>query len=263
MNRPEFLPTLAIAACALVLCASTFAAEPEATASAASASNTPDLKIREISATVFAIGDIRFDKAARSVTIPATASMRDGLAEYLLTTESGKAYESILQTKAEPLHIHAAMLLLGATASGTTDAAAPEHIDSASLAHAPKLTGDDVEIRVTWKENGTDRDLPGEALAENTKRRPRKNPAAATASTPWIYNGSRLFQGKLVVQLEGSIIALVTDPSALVNNPRPGHDDDHIWSPRKENLPPEGTPVEVTIRLLPKTGAKKGRPATP
>jgi hypothetical protein len=47
----------------------------------------------------------------------------------------------------------------------------------------------------------------------------------------------------------GSLISLVTDPVALVNNTGPGHDNDLIWTPNTNNLPPADVPVEVTIRL--------------
>jgi hypothetical protein len=49
--------------------------------------------------------------------------------------------------------------------------------------------------------------------------------------------------------MDGSIISLVTDPVALINNTGPGHDNDLIWEPNAANLPPPGVPVEVTVTL--------------
>jgi hypothetical protein len=37
----------------------------------------------------------------------------------------------------------------------------------------------------------------------------------------------------------------------VVNNPRPGHDNDQIWEGNTNNLPPLDTPVDVTFKLEP------------
>ena len=63
----------------------------------------------------------------------------------------------------------------------------------------------------------------------------------------WVYNGSLIVHNKFLAQMDGSIISLVTDPVALINNPAPGHDNDMIWEPNTTNLPPPQVPVEVTI----------------
>jgi hypothetical protein len=63
----------------------------------------------------------------------------------------------------------------------------------------------------------------------------------------WVYTGSIIVQNKFLAQMDGSIISLVTDPVALVNNIGPGHDNDLIWEPNAANLPPRDAPIEVTI----------------
>ena len=211
----------------------------------------PDLHIRELSENLFQLGEVRFDKNTKSAMFPATASLREGLAEYLIVTETGKAYESVLQTTATPFHIHAAMLLLGVKASGTATMEPPQQIDAAYLEHAPKLTGDEVEITVAWNAGGKEHRVAAEELIRNPTH------AGSKKTVPWLYTGSMLFEGKLLAQMEGSIAALVIDPAALINNPRPGNDDDHSWTVRTESLPPAGVTAEVTLRLLPQGQAKK------
>ena len=52
-----------------------------------------------------------------------------------------------------------------------------------------------------------------------------------------------------LAQKEGSIVSLIADPAALVNNPRPDRENDELWTLRTPKIPPVGTPVQVTIRL--------------
>ena len=111
--------------------------------------------------------------------------------------------------------------------------------------NAPGLKGDNVDILISWKEGADQRQIRAEEMIHN-----RISQAPMTIG-PWIYNGSSLYQKRFLAQTDGSIVALVTDPAALINNPRPGHDDDTLWSVQKEKVPAVGTPVEITIQLLP------------
>jgi hypothetical protein len=65
----------------------------------------------------------------------------------------------------------------------------------------------------------------------------------------WVYNGSLLEGHSFLAQREGSIVSLVTDPEALINNTGPGRDNDTIWTTRTNNLPLADVPLEVVIKL--------------
>ena len=54
----------------------------------------------------------------------------------------------------------------------------------------------------------------------------------------------------------GSVISLVKDPDAMINNPRPGNTDDKLWIANEKALPALGTQLEVRISLLNKTAAE-------
>jgi hypothetical protein len=58
------------------------------------------------------------------------------------------------------------------------------------------------------------------------------------SSGSWVYNGSLIVHNRFLAQMDGSIVSLVTDPVALINNVGPGHDNDMIWEPNPANLPP-------------------------
>ncbi|MDQ3622449.1 MAG: hypothetical protein M3463_08185, partial [Verrucomicrobiota bacterium] len=51
--------------------------------------------------------------------------------------------------------------------------------------------------------------------------------------------------------IEGLLAALVTNPSALINNPRKGNDSDLLWEVNESVLPQVDTPVQITVRLEP------------
>lgn len=189
------------------------------------------------------IGGVTLNKHERSVTFAAAVSMNEGLVEYALVVETGKAHESLLVTKTKPFDVHLAMLLLGVKPTREIDDAPPDHLTNASLEKMDGLTGDPVEITVAWKQGETARQAPLEEFISD------KETKAAMAQGPWIYTGSALYKKRFLAQTEGSIIALVIDPSALINNPRPGNRDDSIWMVQTKKTPPVGTPVEVTIKF--------------
>ena len=190
-------------------------------------------------------GKIRVDKKTRTVCFPATVNMTEGLLEYLLVTDQGKTHESLFVTTVSPFQMHVAMLLLGVNPTREISEPPPEQITAGSLKNAPGLKGDNVDILISWKEGADQRQIRAEEMIHN-----RISQAPMTIG-PWIYNGSALYQKRFLAQTDGSIVALVTDPAALINNPRPGHDDDTLWSVQKEKVPAVGTPVEITIQLLP------------
>ena len=197
--------------------------------------NTP--KIRQISPGIFEIGKVRLEKATRSVTFPAVVNMTEAIVEYLVVTGDGKVHESLLRTETVPKDIHVAMLLLDAKGAGTNMVPADP---------LKRIPGDPVNIEVSWKEKGKTKRLPAEKLIFNTQTKTNLSPG------PWIYNGSHVEDGVFLADPEGSIVSLITDPFALVNNPRPGRDNDDLCEVDSKAVPALDTPVEVRITLLKK-----------
>jgi hypothetical protein len=190
--------------------------------------------LKEISPGIFELGKVRLDQKRRCISFPAALNMNEALVEYLLVTSNGKTHESLLKTDAEPYHIHTAMLLLGA--KGSQNNAFPDD---------PKkpIPGDKVRIEFSWVEKAEKKTFRGEdwIVDQTTKER--------TSPGEWIYAGSRFEEGVFRAQQEGSIISLIEDPDALINNPRPGRDNDDNWRVHSAGLPPLNCAVEVTIYL--------------
>jgi hypothetical protein len=190
----------------------------------------------------FALGEVNLDKTNRTVTFPITINRIEGPMEYLLVSSHGKIHESIFRTAVKPEEIHIAMLLLGATEAGTNSIVKPPE-GPVSNPSKQILKGDPVTVTVKWKANGKEIEYPAEGMILNRKTE------AALKSGNWVYNGSVIWQGKFIASLEGSIVALITDQTALINNIAEGHDNDQIWAVKTNSLPPVGAELQMTFRL--------------
>jgi hypothetical protein len=202
--------------------------------------------IREIRPGILELGSIRLYRDRKSITFPAFLNMNEGIVEYLLVANSGKTHESVLRTEVDPYQIHVAMLLLGARGAGT---------NSFPDDPAQPTPGDLIDIEAAWTLQSQEHRRHGEDLVHNRKT------LQPLARGPWVYNGSRIVEGSFVAQLEGSIVSVITDPNALANNPRPGHEDDELWMVCSNGLPDLETPVMVTLHLLETNGLPRSGPA--
>ena len=201
------------------------------------------------------LGKVQLDREKHRASFPAVFNMSEGLLEYLLVGSKGKTHESLLRTEVEPAELHTAMLLLGVkTGERHPGDAPPSAINADYLRTAPALKGDAVTILLKWTADGKEVTCRAEELIYNLRTK------AVAPAGDWTYNGSMFEQNKFLADDEKSFVALVTDPTALINNPRPGHDDDQIWSVAKGKVPAKDTPVEVSIELKP---AAATPPASP
>jgi hypothetical protein len=190
--------------------------------------------LKKIGPGLFELGQVRLDQRQRTIRFPALLNMNTNLIEYLIVTLSGKTHESLLRTEVEPYQIHVALLLLGAKDAGTN--AFPE-------SHAKPLPGDKVTIELSWNVAGKTKRLRAEQCIYNRQTQ------SPMSKGPWVFNGSRMVEGAFIAQQIGSIVSLMEDPDALINNPRPGREKDDIWEIRSKGLPPLNAAVEVTIKL--------------
>lgn len=195
----------------------------------------PALRLAELGASVagdkLRLGEVEIDRRERTLSFPAKVNAVEGNIEYALVTGKGKTHESLLVTDALPRDIHLGCLLLGGAVAGKSPL--------------------QVSIEVTWQTNGPEKRLPLEDLIVFAKDHPQGAQGGGLAPGPWTYSGSKIDAAGFVASREGSLIALIHDDTALVNNPRPGREDDTLHVPGKRALPPSGTPVRLVIRPLP------------
>jgi len=203
-------------------------------------SNATEPNVVPLGGSRFKIGRVEFDKAKRTLTLPAAVLMREGAVEYLLVTRRGKVHESVFVTDAEPQNIHLAALLLGIQPSSDLG---PEDTRAA----VPRSAA--LQASVEWDKNGPPASIHlHQALAIAPAG--ETIPAGPAPATLWLYNGSRIQKdGTFVAQREGSIISVIRDPEALVNYPGDTRDNDEIHLPNAAVLPKLEHPVRIILKL--------------
>ena len=231
-SRTSFLPRCTSVLCVVLALSGGRSATAAETADV-SALQT-NLPLKQVGPGVFEMGGVRLDKTRNTVSFPAWLNMNDGALEYLLVTTSGKTHESLLRADIQPVHVHLAMLLLGAQGAQTNDY--PEN-------PAALIPGDKITLEISWETHRKKKHRRAEELVLN-----RATQSAASPG-PWTYNGSRTVEGTFIAQRDGSIVSLIVDGDALINNPRAGRENDENWQVNKTDLPPLNSAVQVTIRL--------------
>ncbi len=202
---------------------------------AASGTKPTNPTVRALGGARFKIGLVTLDKAQRSVAFPASINLRDDTVEYGVVHKTGKTHESIFRTDADPRDIHLAMLLLGAK---------PVMTNSFGADGKAKPLGEIVAIDVSWTNHTAQVRCSMEDLII------RRDTRGPLPRGEWIYNGSNFSEEAFTAQRDGSIISLHIDPDALINNPRPGRENDDLHLPNAAKLPPVGASAEITIRLV-------------
>lgn len=177
------------------------------------------------------IGLVEVDPVKRRISFPAKINQRLGLVEYALVTSKGKVHESVLVTQVRPIEIHLAALLL-------------------KLAPPNGSTGPGkIAVEVEWEVDRAVRREPLERLIVHTKDAGKIRAGSALRVEAWHYVGSRLSTEMLLDEAECGVVSLISDGTALIQNPRDGRLDDELHAP-SPNLPP-GEEFPVVVHLLP------------
>jgi hypothetical protein len=175
------------------------------------------------------VGLVTVDPERRQISFPAKVNQRSGLVEYAVVTSKGKVHESVFVTEAAPTHIHMAALLLKL---------APLE----GLAEPVKLA-----VEVEWQLDGSARRESLDRFIVHTKDAGASRAGSTLPREAWHYAGSVLNDGVLVAEAEGSVIALITDEAALIQNPRAGRVDDELHAPNPALLLEQGCAVVVHL----------------
>ena len=148
----------------------------------------PDIK--EIAPGIFQVGTVRLEKITGNISLPVTINMNEGPMEYLVVTGKGKTHESLLVTTAEPFHLQVAMLLLNC--KGSDGHLIPEDATK-------PVPGEPVDIELHWREGNKNRMSRIENFIQRADGKPVKE-------GPFVFNGSRVFNGTFLAQRDGSIV---------------------------------------------------------
>ena len=191
--------------------------------------------IEKIGNDEYRLGEIRINKAERSITFPAEVNMDSGLLEYLIVHKKGKTHESLLRTHVDPYNLQVAFLLIGF--EGTD-----QRLTMQGDPTTPR--GERIQIHIR-KLGGSDKTtIPAEHWLVNQFGDAVKD----VEPMNWVFSGSYVDQGRFMSQESGSIAAIWHDPVALIDNASPGGESNKIWFVKQGTVPPVGTQVEVTIK---------------
>lgn len=200
------------------------------------------LKVEEIAPGKLRIGEVVLDKNTRSIRFPGVVNMHDGTVEYGIVTSTGKRHEALFSTTANPRDIHLAMLLLG--------------VKPAACVEAPDRNlripdGSAVEVRAEWKVEDSEQNRPIHELITVAKTSTQMRKPSADVAGAWLYNGSKFNDAGFAANVEGSIVSLIADDFALINNAGSDRVNDEIHIPDSAALPKTDTPVTLIISLFP------------
>ena len=200
-------------------------------------------EVVKLSDDLYRIGNVKINKAQRFISIPGFINMREGLIEYLACSKKGKLHESVLALDVEPYHIHVALLLLGLVPGDRP----------ISFQGAPEPPcGDPLIIKISWKgaESKMVEYSPEDLIINIDDKKTMEK-------SDWVFTGSKIFDGKYMAQMEGSIVAVFHDPHAIIDDRSiSGTDDTHFFI-NKEVMPPLGMPVEFKIFMENDPAVKK------
>ncbi len=200
--------------------------------------------IKKISEDEFETGKIRFNKKTREVRLPAVVNLNlQTVLEFaLVNSKMGKLHESLLATEVRPFDLQIVMKLLKYVPSER--ALYPDYDEEGNPILPMKTDAlGGVSVMVTWKDaEGKESTVPIEDWIMNEQEK------APMTHDAWIYTGSEVVDGNYLPELEGSILAVYRTQGAMFSAFAKGSDNDEVWFPRQEVVPPVGTPVEVTIK---------------
>lgn len=200
----------------------------------------PEPQIVDLGGGRISIGAVTLDRKTREITIPAAVNMREGAVEYVLVGRNGKVHEAVFTTDAGARDVHVAALLLGVKPEPDLG---PEN--SAAIVRRQGA----VAIRVEWDRNGP----PEKIFLNETVNLSDPSTKAVSGTLPsgaWLYNGSRIEpDGVFAATRHESIISIIRDDDALVNNPGASRDNDEIHTPNAAKLPKQGHPVRIVLQV--------------
>ena len=191
----------------------------------------------------YALNGITFNEETRMISLPAVVNMTEGLLEYGLVHEAGKVHESFLSTAISPYDLNVVLLLLSYQ-PGTSFFDHSDKRAGAVLVKNPKINpAAQLSVALEWTDgDGKNQTATLESLLLNIDQKATLTPG------PFTYTGSFLMEdGTFMAKDTGSILAMYADAAALINNPRPGNENDDIWLPDKTKVPAKGTLVTVTL----------------
>lgn len=239
---------------------------PDDKAAAGTSAPTPAARADHLSVT---LPGILLDLQARCVDVESVVCLEEGTLELVACTKGSKEHESIVAIGAKPMHVHTALLLLGAEPGNPAmrkmiDDAAPRWI------HLPPRGGPVAVSLVCKDKEGKLVERPISEFitraAGNSDPRPDEGEVWKGRKFPtdtFLFAGSQLRgEGEgprsYLSDLSGNVISLATFGDELLCLPGVyGHENGALmWEVDSTHLPAVGTKITLRLRPLVKRAPK-------
>ncbi len=185
------------------------------------------------------------------------AAQGDEAHYHLLVWQGGTSANALIETPADDLALHDALVKLGAQpGNNLTMASWNQRHDAKSPAPLEKVTGSILEVRIAWEDMPTG--IPIDQLfRQSVIHDPQSAIRNPQSAIEWRFAGNRdrWFNHIPLASRPGCLICLYSCPSGKVGNSTLSIHD-YVASPSRfmantAILPPDGTPVIVTFRVQP------------
>jgi hypothetical protein len=178
------------------------------------------------------------------------AAQGDEAHYHLLVWQGGTSANALIETPADDLALHDALVTLGAQpGDNLTMASWNQRHDSHNPAPLEKVTGDLLDLYISWADHPA-----GLPVSEVFHQSPAPNPQPPVN---WRFAGNRdrWFNRIPLAPRPGCLVCLYSCPSGKVSNGALSVHD-YVGAPSRfvantDILPPDGTPVIVTFRVQP------------
>lgn len=205
-------------------------------------------EVKKLGDSLYQIGKIHFDSSKAEIHIPTTLQHDKVIMEYVLTTNLGKVHETLLLTDISPFNLNVVFKLLNYQSSEELfPVLNKDYIptDKLHTATEEQKQHSRFSMSASWKIEGEKFSYPLESLFLHTNGSGDTMPVA-----PWVYGGSYMHNGHYRPDINGDIIAILTDRTAIANYSGKTRHDDTLWVPNKKILPAIGTPIILTLKKI-------------
>jgi hypothetical protein len=213
---------------------------------------------------------VTINLAERCVDLDGKICLGKGMLELVACTNGTKEHESIVAIESRPMHIHTALLLLGADPGNPAIRRKSDGDDNRLLFVPPQ--GDAIDVLLVFPDKSGK--LSEHPIYEFISRAPAETPLPINATGnkdagkfpthSFIFAGSHLVENgpgprKYLSDESGNVISIVTfgDELLCLSGVHSNQKDQLMWQVNATGLPAVGTKVVLRLRPQPKTIPKE------
>lgn len=229
-----------------------------------SASETPSKKT---SGQVIRLPGIEIDAEHGFVDVDAQVSLTEGLLELVACTKGTKEHEAVVRINATPIHVHTALLLIGAR-NGTPAMRKPINEEQTRWMHV-RPSGDPIKVSLLIKNgDGKAVERPISDFIRRTEgdpympdlgyetNEPEDGEAKEAFPSTFVFTGSHLIEGEegnkqYLADQSGHVITISTFGDEMLGLPdiQSRENGELVWEVDATHLPPLDTEVKLRLRL--------------